>query len=320
MSRAGAAPAGGFVRDYVLTMRPYLGFVSAIAGVAGLALAPPVGRGSTLLLGIVFFLAYGFGQALTDCFQVDTDALSAPYRPLVRGRVRRRDVLAVSAAGLLACGGVLAEFARVNAGLAALAALGLATYTPFKAIWWAGPFYGAWIVVVVAVMGYAAGAEALAVDALRSPWGAGTLVAVFFGYANFVVTGYYKDVSADRATGYLTLPVVLGPRASAAVSDVLALGAVAGAGAAVHGRAGAGGAAWAFLAAGAAATLLGQVRLHAVREESEAHRAIAPALHGYVLLLAGVAAAGRPGWAPALLLFCAAFAAALRRRPVERQI
>ena len=36
------------------------------------------------------------------------------------------------------------------------------------------------------------------------------LLAVFFGYANFVLAGYFKDVDADRATGYHTLPVVFG--------------------------------------------------------------------------------------------------------------
>ena len=31
---------------------------------------------------VASFLAYGFGQALTDWFRRDTDRLSAPYRPL----------------------------------------------------------------------------------------------------------------------------------------------------------------------------------------------------------------------------------------------
>jgi len=39
--------------------------------------------------------------------------------------------------------------------------------------------------------------------------------AVFFGYANFVVMGYFKDISADRATGYRTFPVTFGWRAAA---------------------------------------------------------------------------------------------------------
>ena len=63
-------------------------------------------RGSLALA--VFCFSYGFGQALTDCFQRDTDRLSAPYRPLVRGRISVAQVLLVSLAGLLASMGVLA--------------------------------------------------------------------------------------------------------------------------------------------------------------------------------------------------------------------
>ena len=45
------------------------------------------------------------------------------------------------------------------------------------------------------------------------------MAATFFGYANFVLAGYFKDIEADRATGYRTFPVVFGrgaPRRGAA--------------------------------------------------------------------------------------------------------
>jgi len=57
------------------------------AGLVGLAFAPDLPPGRVLLAFVPLFLSYGFGQALTDCFQIDTDAVSAPYRPLVRGIV-----------------------------------------------------------------------------------------------------------------------------------------------------------------------------------------------------------------------------------------
>ena len=86
----------GFARGYAVTIRPYLCFVSGATGLAGLALTT---TGSTITLAIlasVFFAAYGFGQALTDVTQLDTDAISAPYRPMVRGQIRPRDVFLVS--------------------------------------------------------------------------------------------------------------------------------------------------------------------------------------------------------------------------------
>lgn len=321
-----AAPAGSrrFLRDYLVTMRPYLMFVSGITGLAGLALAPTVPLGNTLLLALAFFLAYGFGQALTDCFQLDTDSLSAPYRPLVKGAIRRRDVLWVSLIGLLAIAAVFAAHNPLNAPLAAVAVLGLATYTFFKRRWWAGPFYNAWIVVVLALVGYLSGvrhgqsADPLALTAM--------LATVFFGYANFVLTGYFKDISADLATGYRTLPVRYGIRWAARVSDGFALLAIVGASAAIftgQERTATGFEAWPALlalAGGAAFAIVSQIRLHSVRDEGQAHRAIAPAVHTYILLLVAVALAHRPEWTPGLYIFYAAFVVTLRRRPMRQQI
>lgn len=322
-----AAPArllsASFVRHYAVTMRPYLLFVSGITGLVGLALAPALPLGSTLLLAAVFFLSYGFGQALTDCFQTDTDALSAPYRPLVQGSVRRGDVLAVSLAGLLGGGAAVMAYHPANVPLVLLIVAGLATYTWFKRRWWAGPFWNAWIVAALALVAWLGGVGPdRAVRAGAAQWGA--LAAVFFGYANFVLTGYWKDISADRATGYRTLPVVFGTRVAAAVSHALALlqlaGIVVAAGALVP-AATAGDAAWAatFLVPGACVLVLAQARLVTVTEE-DADLAIAPVVHAYILLLAGVAALARPAWTPALWLFFMGWTVALRLRPMRRQI
>ena len=46
------------------------------------------------------------------------------------------------------------------------------------------------------------------------------LSAVFWGYANFVLVGYFKDVEADRATGYNTFLVVFGRRLSSIASNI----------------------------------------------------------------------------------------------------
>lgn len=323
-------PAGlltlGFWRGYLVTMRPYLLFVSGITGIVGLSLAPSISVGSTLLLGLVFFLSYGFGQALTDCFQLDTDRLSAPYRPLVRGEIARRDVMAVSLIGLLAIGVVLTLYNRWNLTLAAASVAGLVTYTYFKRRWWAGPFYNAWIVAALALLGYLSGVGAAGDHIGWSTQLVGTLAAVFFGYANFVLTGYYKDISADRATGYHTFPVLFGLRPSALASHALALLTLLACAAVVYAtlaeaRLAAGqAAALAFLAAGIARAVQAQVRIHGVSDESEAHRAIEPVVHAYILLLSAIAALQKPTWTFGLILFYAVFLAAMRRRPMKEQI
>ena len=89
----------GFIQSYVVTMRPYLMFVSGITGIVGLSFADRVPPAEALLVSLASFLSYGFGQALTDCFQTDTDALSAPYRPLIQGVVSKRQVLSISLTG-----------------------------------------------------------------------------------------------------------------------------------------------------------------------------------------------------------------------------
>jgi 4-hydroxybenzoate polyprenyltransferase len=309
-----------FVRAYWTTMRPYLLFVSGSAGLAGLALGPSLPLGDTLLLGAVSFLAYGFGQALTDCFQIDTDTLSAPYRPLVRGVVRRGDVLGVSLVGLALCGVIVVAYATINLLLAILTVFGLLTYTWFKRRWWGGPLYNALIVGVLCLIGYAsATAGALAWSSAVG----GTLAAVVFGYANFVLAGYLKDVSADRRTGYRTMPVVFGLRATALVSDVLAALALAGCGLALAGtQAGTVGrvAGLAFVTAGAVVSLVAQARVHRVRDERQAYRAIAPVVHAFVLTVAGLAAARKPAWAVPLALYYLAFGLTLRGRPMREQV
>ena len=322
----GAAPvvSGAFLRAYVVTMRPYLLFMSGITGLVGLALAPQISVGWTLLFGAAFFGAYGFGQALTDCFQMDTDQLSSPYRPLVRGAIRRQDVLWVSLAALAGTGALLVIHQPWNLLLAALGVVGLVTYTPFKRRWWGGPFYNAWIVVVLCLMGYLSGVGTAGASVQWTPLLARTLLTVLFGYANFVLTGYFKDVSADRATGYRTLVVVAGFRTAARVSDVLAGLTLASAASAwwcaavnvPH-------VSWTavlFGLAGVGATLVAQLQLHAVREEAESHHAIALVVHAYQLLLSGIAVLLRPAWALPLVLFYLGFVIVLRARPARDQI
>jgi 4-hydroxybenzoate polyprenyltransferase len=310
-----------FWRDYAVTMRPYLLFVSGITGITGLALARDGSSGSLGALALAFFLAYGFGQALTDCFQLDTDTLSAPYRPLVRGTVRRGDVLAVSLIGLALCSVVIGLQAPAALPLCALTVIGLATYTWFKRRWWGGPFWNAWIVALVLLIGYvAAGGVAL----VHAPLG-GALAAALFGYANFVLVGYYKDIPADRATGYRTFPVVFGLPRSHLVSDVLVTCAFAGGIVAITalGREHGPGhllAGLAFAVAALGAALVAQVRTHRVTSDRDAYRAIGPGVHMYILLLAAVAAAARPLWTAGLALFYAGFVLTLRRRPMAGQI
>ena len=154
-----------------------------------------------LLAFIPVFLAYGLGQALTDCFQTDTDRISAPYRPLSRGVIAVRPVLIISLGGLVLLSGILIYLNLWNAVLCLLSIIGLATYTIIKKrYWFGGPFYNAWIVALLPVMGYLSisGESLLAISSENLIL---LLLLSFFSYANFVLIGYLKDISADREDG-----------------------------------------------------------------------------------------------------------------------
>jgi len=330
--------SAAFWRAYGVTMRPYLCFVSGAAGLVGLALAS--GRGAAAQPAVApaprlasfvaafaaLFLTYGLGQALTDVFQTDTDSLSSPYRPLTHGAITRAQVLAVSLTGLALCGLVLAALSLWTLPLSALAVLGLVAYTWFKRRWWGGPLWNAWVVAVLPAIGYLAAADDVsALGSDRLLWAA--MVSVLFSYAVFVLLGYFKDVSADRATGYRTLVVVAGWRTAAWVSFGFGVAAVA-ASAWLLGRLHAfdgGGAASLAVAlplwlAGAAALLGAHPFMLRLGSEREAHRAITWTVRGFVLLHLGESAVALPSLAIPALLFYALFEVVMARRPERSQV
>jgi 4-hydroxybenzoate polyprenyltransferase len=309
--------AGLFLRGYLVTMRPYLMFISGITGLAGLSFARAGVNWRNAAVALASFLSYGFGQALTDCFQTDTDALSSPYRPLVRGELRVFHVLIVSCMGLAACVLAFVWCHPLNLLLGVIAGLGLATYTHFKRTWWSGPFYNAWIVALLFVMAAICNATAnLTTMAFLS-----ALMTVFFGYANFVLSGYFKDIEADRATGYNTLPVVRGRRVASIVSDVFAGLSIAFAAVSVVSiEPGRFTVAHIVLTAGAIVLVISQVLLHRVRTDAGAHGAIGLTVHGYIIMLAAVAVSNMPVLAPALAVYYGLFVFTLKARPALHQI
>jgi 4-hydroxybenzoate polyprenyltransferase len=314
-----------FIKAYLITMRPYLMFVSGITGVLGMSFAGDMSLLKSLMIFKVTFLSYGFGQALTDCFQIDTDSISSPYRPLTKGVVNKNHFLIVSAFGLLYCISVLAFYNPLNLLLGVLAGIGLATYTTFKRKWWAGPFYNSWIVVALFLMAYLAGSERIYFDFSNSVFVA-ALITVFFAYANFVLAGYFKDIEADGATAYNTLPVKFGRSLSSIVSDVFGIVASGSVFATIFSLAFGSFPyqiilkAIVFTYAGITATVFTQLELHTVHTDREAHKAIVPCVHSYILLLSSLIVLNKPDWFIPLILFYIFYLAVLKIRPAKEQI
>ena len=287
-----------FWRAFLTTTRPYLASVSGTSGLVGLALAGEVSGRAFWMSLCVFFLAYGFGQAATDVFQTDTDALSSPYRPLVRKIVRRRDVLVVALLGLIACGAMLAATNPQTLILAALGVVGLLTYTPLKRRFWAGPLHNAWIVALLPAMGAMCGGASL-IAALSSPRVLLAMASSLLSYAVFVVLGYLKDVEADRATGYDTVAVRFGRRRAIGVSAILAALSLVPSAVLVKPALAYPVASWSVLGApfwlaGVAFMVIAHVGMLDVRRDADAHPWITMSVRAFVFLRLGEVLARDP--------------------------
>ena len=317
-----------FWKGYWLTLRPYLFFVSGASGLTGLALAPGLGWGGMFAGFLAFFFAYGLGQALTDTWQIDTDSISSPYRPLTKGEIARSHVRLISLGGLLMCSFVLALLNILTLVPSAMCVAGLISYTWFKRRWWGGPFWNAWIVALLPLTGFLCGGAGFQ-EAFASLVLASAMVSVFFGYAVFVLLGYFKDISADRKTGYQTLPVVGGWQASVWVSAVFAIASViAGTGLLIltgfltdiSSQTAGGWAGFLIWLAGAILLVRAHIVMAGLNSEDEAWRAIIPGVRGYVLMHLGLATVVLPGLAPAVMLIYVLFEMALAARPSRKQI
>lgn len=301
-------------------MRPYLLFLSGVAGFAGIAMANEGATCSaTCYMGMLaFFLAYGFGQALTDSFQVDTDKLSAPYRPLSQGIVKAREVRTVAFIGLLSLGGILIALNLYNLLFCGLSIFGLATYSYIKRhFWWGGPFYNAWIVALLPIMGYlvVSGSD---FSALSIPELGKLILLAFFAYSNFVLIGYLKDIRADKATAYKTFPVVFGWNASVWVGDVFALlscGLVLSL--TISSPLALGTAILGILIA-----LAGQLYAHFTKDKSEKNATfpITATVRSFILWHLAVALVFQPSWWIFALIFYVLFELVLKLRPMREQI
>lgn len=292
-------------------------FVSGAAALVGLALGhAPIAH--VVPAFVVLFLSYGLGQALTDVFQTDTDALSAPERPLVQGKIDKRTVLIASLGGLTACATVIVWLSPAAALPAAIAILMLATYTPMKRRWWAGPPWNSAVVALLPLMGRMAAGTGLAHALADGPIRA-AMVSSFGTYAVFVLLGYLKDVEADRATHYNTVAVRFGRRVTVVGSAAFATLGLAASVWLVQPSltVSAGTALWSF---GVVLLIGAHVLAWRSTTDYDAWPGIQASVHGFVALHLGEAALIKPRWTLVAWILFGASIVAMFQRPVRRQV
>ncbi len=315
----------GFLRSYLITMRPYLLFISGTAGIVGLAFIKEPIILRVILAFIPLFLSYGLGQALTDCFQIDTDAISAPYRPLVRGIISRKQVLSVSLTGLAVGILIMAYLNPKILIFGILSVIGLLTYTSFKRTWWGGPPWNSWIVALLPIMGRLVDREYQIKTIIRFGDSYSlafflSIIAIFFGYANFVVMGYFKDISADRRTGYRTFPVVFGWKPAAIYSDLTAMvvAVLTGSVLFLTGNLNIWGIAIFVIAV--SINLYAQIKIHQTRDESKTHGPIGNVVRAFILYCMAITVTLKPKWLIFIAVFYLLFELTLKLRPEKSQV
>ncbi len=314
-----------FWKSFWTTMRPYLIFVSGAAGLVGMAFIEDPAMARVVLAFIPLFLSYGLGQALTDCFQMDTDAISSPYRPLIKGIISRKQVLSVSLAGLALGILIMGYLNPIILLLGILAVIGLITYTKFKRTWWGGPLWNSWIVALLPIMGRMVDRKFQVKDMIN-PIDSYSLVfplavlAIFFGYANFVVMGYLKDITADRKTGYRTFAVVFGWLPAVIYSDIVALGASFLTGLVLYSIGSLSIMGIGVFIVAVVVNLGAQIRIRQIRDEKKAHGPISNVVRAFILYSVAMIVSLKPDWMIFLAIFYLIFEVTLKSRPEERQV
>ena len=139
------------------------------------------------------------------------------------------------------------------------------------------------------------------------------------------MSGYFKDISADLATGFNTLPVVYGRNISAVVSDIFALFTIISSSSAVFiilkvNYNGYSFISIIFLIIGSVVLIIAQIRLHFVKTDDEAYRPISFVVHAYILILSAIASANKPGWSLVLIVYYLCYLFTLKIRPSKNQI
>lgn len=197
---------GEFIYYYLRSMRLYYGFVTGVATLAGVVAA--VGRGAGWSFTVIFilstgFLAWGVNQIFSDYCDRQEDALNAPHRAMVAGKLAVKPALTLSVVFTLI-------FITGTAFIAPLALLVLVAGGVLNL----GYSWSKHLPIVNAAV-YSAAISCCAVYGWLGAGGGWRMemlsLAVWMFPAHFLMCSYsyYKDAAGDRAAGIRTLANLL---------------------------------------------------------------------------------------------------------------
>lgn len=202
--------------------RPVNSSVAGIAAIIGYLLATGTLVFGTLLLAAIVFLVTSAGNVVNDYFDIETDRINRPERPLPSGDIGERTAL-VLAIVLFASGIILAAFTNILCLVIAVVNSALL----------AG--YAAWLkrtpLIGNIAVSYLSGSIFLFGGAFAGIEGLIRVIPVaaitFLAMLSRELLKDAEDVEGDSATGASTLPVRIGVKKTAYIGFFCLAGAVA---------------------------------------------------------------------------------------------
>ena len=203
-------------------MRPYLFFLSGMAGCTGIVYAGGTSILKTALILAVVFFGWGVNQVINDILGLKEDRINAPHRPLVTGELPFKTAITISAVFFIA-GLAVTAYLNIYAIWIYLAVFLLNVFYEYmKGIPFVGNLVFALLMPLCLYYGAmcvnGAGLEILTEESL---WTA----AVAFFLINFSMCffTYYKDYDGDKKTGKKTLVVLLSPEKAKFLNFIFSL-------------------------------------------------------------------------------------------------
>ena len=196
--------------DLILLTRPHNGLIGAASILIGTFLAQGVVIPEAVTASVMAFFVCSGAYVLNDIYDIATDRVTKPRRPLAAGRITRRKAADV----VLVLWAVGAAFALLSGRAAGIFYVGwialLWAYSwKLKAQGWIGHA----VVSGVAASGFMLGAL------VGGAWRAGAMpfaIALLFHLAREIAKGV-ADMRGDRSAGLATLAVRVGDRKALAV-------------------------------------------------------------------------------------------------------
>jgi len=210
------------ISGFVRILRPVNSFVAGVAASIGYFMATGTLVFETLLLAAIVFSITSAGNVANDCYDIETDRINRPERPLPSGEIGLRTALALAIV-LFALGIILAAFTNILC--LAIAVFNSALLACYAAWLKRTPLLGNIAVSYLSGSIFLFGGAFVGMEGLIR---VGPIAVItFLAMLSRELFKDAEDVEGDSATGAFTLPVRIGVEKTSYIGFACLVGAVA---------------------------------------------------------------------------------------------